>query len=358
MAAPTPISALVHSSTLVTAGLFLIIRFSYFFYSCIPLITILIVVRVFTSFYAGLNTIFEKDLKKLIALSTLSHLGFIGLSFSSGLLYLAFFHMLTHALFKSLLFITIGDIMINMSHSQDIRYLSKGYCYSPFSSFVINVSLFNLLGLPTLSGYFSKDFVLEGLNYSSISFILYGIILVNVFFTYYYTYSLLHFSFQSVKLSPFFIVHAPLAVHSLLMLILSLLAVSFGIFFMSHVYSFLLFSVVPGSLKFFPILINITFFMVLFLLVRLLSSKNIFINRYFSQIMFLTPFILTVISKLHVIASFSFNKSFESGVLNYTLNIFPSLLLLSSGNFLFRQSIVNPLQILLFSLGLVFIFLS
>lgn len=143
---------------------------------------ILIVVRVFTSFYAGLNTIFEKDLKKLIALSTLSHLGFIGLSFSSGLLYLAFFHMLTHALFKSLLFMTIGDIMINISHSQDIRYLSKGYCYSPFSSFVMNVSLFNLLGLPTLRGYFSKDFVLEGLNYSNISFIIYIIILINVFF--------------------------------------------------------------------------------------------------------------------------------------------------------------------------------
>lgn len=178
------------------------------------------------------------------------------------------------------------------------------------------------------------------------------------FFTYYYTYSLLSFSFNSVKLTPFFVVHAPLAVHSLLMLILSLLAVSFGVFFLSHVYPFLLFSAVPDSLKFFPILINFTFFIILFLLVRLLSLKNIFINRYFSQMMFLTPFILTAISKLYTLASFNFNKSFESGVLNYTFNIFPSLLLLSSGNLLFRQSMINPLQLVLFSLGLVFVFLS
>jgi len=139
IAAPTPISALVHSSTLVTAGLFLIMRFSYFFYSSVRLINVLVVISLFTSFYAGLNTIFEKDLKKLIALSTLRHLGFIGLAFSTGLLNLAFFHMLTHALFKSLLFITMGDIMINISHSQDIRYLSKGYLYTPFSSFILHI---------------------------------------------------------------------------------------------------------------------------------------------------------------------------------------------------------------------------
>ena len=91
IAAPTPISALVHSSTLVTAGLYLIIRFSFFdLYEYKPNFFFL-VFSVFTSFYAGLNTIFEVDLKKMIALSTLSNLGFIGLAFSSGLLYLAFF---------------------------------------------------------------------------------------------------------------------------------------------------------------------------------------------------------------------------------------------------------------------------
>jgi NADH-ubiquinone oxidoreductase chain 5 len=169
MAAPTPISALVHSSTLVTAGLYLMIRFSYLLYSSPDIIKYLFVARIFTSFYAGINTIFEVDLKKLIALSTLSHLGFIGMAFSIGMLYLRFFHLLVHALFKSLLFMTIGDIMINLNHAQDARYLSGGYFITPFSVFLIRVSLLNLLGLPSLSGFFSKDLVLETMSYSNAS---------------------------------------------------------------------------------------------------------------------------------------------------------------------------------------------
>lgn len=349
IAAPTPISALVHSSTLVTAGLFLIMRFSYFFYSSVSLINILVVVSLFTSFYAGLNTIFEKDLKKLIALSTLSHLGFIGLAYSTGLLNLAFFHMLTHALFKSLLFITIGDIIINISHSQDIRYLSKGFCLTPFSSFTINVSLLNLLGLPTLSGYFSKDLVLEGLSYSSVSFVLYFVVILNVFFTYYYTYTLLYFSFQSNKLSPFFLIHSPLLVHSLLMGFLSLLAVSFGIFFISHVYPILSFLAVPSSLKFLPLFINISFFILLFIFTRMLSSKRLFINSYFSQMIFLTPFMLTLMSKTYSSFTYSFNKSFEIGFFNNLINVLPASSLLSVGGLLYRQSMLNPLTMVLFS---------
>jgi len=91
IAAPTPISALVHSSTLVTAGLYLIMRFRYVLYSSPQIIQFLFIVRLFTSFYAGLNTVFEVDFKKLIALSTLSHLGFMGIAFSLGLLHLRFF---------------------------------------------------------------------------------------------------------------------------------------------------------------------------------------------------------------------------------------------------------------------------
>ena len=169
MAAPTPISALVHSSTLVTAGLYLIMRYSYLLYRSPEVIKYLFIASIFTSFYAGINTIFEVDLKKLIALSTLSHLGFIGIAFSIGLLYLSFFHLLVHALFKSLLFITIGDIIINLNHAQDARYLSGGYYITPFSVILINVSLVNLLGIPSLRGFFSKDLVLETIAYSNSS---------------------------------------------------------------------------------------------------------------------------------------------------------------------------------------------
>lgn len=357
MAAPTPISALVHSSTLVTSGLFLIIRFSYVFYSSSSLMSILIVVSIFTSFYAGLNTIFEKDLKKLIALSTLRHLGFIGLAFSAGLLNLAFFHMLTHALFKSLLFMTIGDIMINLNHSQDIRHLSSGFSSTPFSSFVINVSLLNLLGLPSLSGFFSKDLVLEDFSYSNYSFFLVVLLYFNVFFTYYYTYSLLNFSFAPLKFFPYQLFHAPLLAHSLLLLSLSFFAVTFGSFFLSHVYSFCSFLVVPVSIKFLPIVVNFFFICLLFLFVKLFTSSNVFLNSYFSQMMFLTPFMMTLSSKLFCSFSSSFTKTFESGLFYYFFNSYPSRLLSSFSISLYRQSTYRPLSLSLYSSFIFILFL-
>nr|UBX38554.1 NADH dehydrogenase subunit 5 [Brachionus fernandoi] len=237
MAAPTPISALVHSSTLVTAGLYLMMRFSYLLYSSYSLMQLLLILSLFTSFYAGMNSIFEKDLKKMIALSTLSHLGFIGMAFSVGLLQLAFFHMLTHALFKSLLFMTMGDIMINLNHSQDIRYLSSGMLYTPMSCMVMYVSILNLLGMPNLSGYFSKDLVLEMMNYSWLSSIVMLVLFVNVFFTYYYTYQLFFYSFQPIKVLPYQNFHSPLSTHTVCLFLMSLSTLVFASPHMRFIYS-------------------------------------------------------------------------------------------------------------------------
>lgn len=229
MAAPTPISALVHSSTLVTAGLYLAMRFSYLLYSSSSLLSFFLVVSVFTSFYAGINAIFETDIKKLIALSTLSHLGFIGMAFSCGLLYLAYFHLLVHALFKSVLFISIGDIITNLFHSQDIRFLSSGFNYTPFSFYIMMVRLLNLLGIPSIRGYFSKDLVLETCNFSYISYFMLFFIFLNVFFTYYYTYRLFYFSFSSLKSSPYTLIHKSSYTQVFIMLLISLVGVVFGV---------------------------------------------------------------------------------------------------------------------------------
>ncbi len=107
--APTPISALVHSSTLVTAGLYLMIRLESLIFISYDISLLILTLSVFTSFYAGVSSIYESDLKKLVALSTLSHLGFIGMALAIGSTSLAFFHLLVHALFKSLLFMGVGD---------------------------------------------------------------------------------------------------------------------------------------------------------------------------------------------------------------------------------------------------------
>lgn len=320
IAAPTPISALVHSSTLVTSGLFLMIRYSHLLYSEFYVIQLLICVSIFTSFYAGLNTIFEIDIKKLIALSTLRHLGFIGMSFSVGLLHLSFFHLLVHALFKSLLFITIGDIIINLNHSQDIRYLSKGRLYTPFSSLIINISILNLLGMPNLSGYFSKDLVLESLNYTNISFFLLFITFLNIIFTYNYSYKLFFYSFQSIKLNPYQLFHSISFLHAFLMIVLSISTLVFAIFYINYLFQYIIFYSVINCLKFLPVFLNFLIFTYLYTYLVLPTVKSKYVFSFFSSILFLRNLAITFISQFYYSFLFKRVKSIEIGFLNFRIN--------------------------------------
>ena len=358
IAAPTPISALVHSSTLVTSGLFLIIRFSYIFYNSYFFIKLLLIFRMFTSFYAGINSIVEKDLKKLIALSTLRHLGFIGMAFSSGLLNLAFFHLLTHALFKSLLFISIGDIMINLNHSQDIRYLSSGMLYTPMSCIVMYVSLLNLLGLPSLRGYFSKDLVLEIINYSGSSVFVIFILFMNVFFTYYYTYQLFFYSFRTNKVFPYQLFNSPSIFHSFLLLLLSLMTLVFRYFFINFICCDLIFYPVPLINKNIPFLLNLSIFFILLFNGHLFSFMSPVVNYYFSNIMFLSNLILSFASNLYYNMGFYLVKSLEFGLLNYSLNGYVSTSFFYISRLVLSLSVLSPIKVLLYRIGFVlFIFI-
>ena len=160
MAAPTPVSALVHSSTLVTAGVYLLIRFNILFFDTY-LGGILLLFRGLTIFIAGLAANFEFDLKKIIALSTLRQLGLMIRILSIGFSKLAFFHLLTHALFKALLFICAGAIIHNIKNSQDIRDIGSLLNFIPFSLICFNIANLALCGLPFLAGFYSKDLILE-----------------------------------------------------------------------------------------------------------------------------------------------------------------------------------------------------
>ena len=320
IAAPTPISALVHSSTLVTAGLYLMIRYSYFLYSHVLLLQALLILSIFTSFYAGLNAIFEVDLKKLIALSTLSHLGFIGLSFSLGLINLSFFHMLVHALFKSLLFMRMGDIITNLFHSQDVRFLSSGMSVTPFSCQIMYVSLLNLLGLPRLSGFFSKDLVLETLNFSSVSVFFMVVMFINVFFTYFYTYQLFYYSFSPVKFTPYIVVHVPLLMHSLLLTILGVFSIFFGYFYLSNICYYVVFPPIPLANKLIPLLLNFCVFSFLLVNEKFPVLENSKIFYYFSTMMYLFPFMSTFTSRFYYAQRFKFVKTIEYGALNSIIN--------------------------------------
>lgn len=161
MAAPTPVSALVHSSTLVTAGVYLVIRF-YPFLSTIDFFNpSLFLISILTILLAGIGANFENDLKKIIALSTLSQLGVIIMRLGLGLPYLALFHLYTHALFKALLFLCAGNIIHNRSNAQDVRYIGYISYHLPMTVTCVNVANLSLCGAPFLSGFYSKDLILE-----------------------------------------------------------------------------------------------------------------------------------------------------------------------------------------------------
>ena len=159
MAAPTPVSALVHSSTLVTAGIYLLFRLKKMFSWEIKLT--LGIIGLYTLLVARFSACFEWDLKKIIAFSTLSQLGLMCVSLSLGLSLLAFFHLLTHAVFKALLFIRAGFFIGQLSHFQDLRTLGKTKGFNPLVDFSLVLSILALRGFPFLAGFFSKDIILE-----------------------------------------------------------------------------------------------------------------------------------------------------------------------------------------------------
>lgn len=159
MAAPTPVSSLVHSSTLVTAGVYIIIRFR----EILSMNIILLGVGVLTLFMSGIAANFEIDLKKVIALSTLSQLGFIIMGVGIGVPELAYFHIITHALFKSLLFLCAGIYIHGNFDSQGMGFLGGLIKSSPLTSYYFIVSSLSLMGFPFLSGFYSKDILLLSL---------------------------------------------------------------------------------------------------------------------------------------------------------------------------------------------------
>lgn len=193
IAAPTPVSALVHSSTLVTAGVYLLIRFNSLLLNN-SIGQFLLLVSGLTIFISGLGANFEFDLKKIIALSTLSQLGLIIIILSIGFYKLAFFHLLTHAIFKALLFICAGSIIHNIINSQDIRFIGGLSIRIPLTSSFFNISNLALCGIPFLAGFYSKDLILEVSLYSYLNFYVIFIFFFSTGLTVRYSFRLIYYS--------------------------------------------------------------------------------------------------------------------------------------------------------------------
>lgn len=193
IAAPTPVSALVHSSTLVTAGVYLLIRFNILLVDS-WLGQFLLLISGLTIFIAGLGANFEFDLKKIIALSTLSQLGLIIRILSIGFFKLAFFHLLTHALFKALLFICAGVIIHNVKNAQDIRFIGRLNIRIPLTCGCFNIANLALCGIPFLAGFYSKDLILEIVILSYINFFSFFLFFFSTGLTVCYSFRLVYYS--------------------------------------------------------------------------------------------------------------------------------------------------------------------
>nr|QEM01935.1 NADH dehydrogenase subunit 5 [Abscondita chinensis] len=195
MSAPTPVSSLVHSSTLVTAGVYLLIRFNFCLSS--NLMYFMLFISTMTMFMSGLGANFEYDLKKIIALSTLSQLGLMMSILFLGDYKLAFFHLLSHALFKALLFMCAGCMIHNLMNCQDIRFMGSLINFMPLTCTFFNISNFSLCGLPFLSGFYSKDLILEVMSMNYLNLYIYFIFYISIGLTVSYTLRLCYYSLFS-----------------------------------------------------------------------------------------------------------------------------------------------------------------
>lgn len=195
IAAPTPISALVHSSTLVTAGVYLILRLINYNYTIT--ILLLIITSRFTAIYSRISACWEKDLKKIIALSTLRQIAIIIFAISINFIILTFIHLIIHALFKSTIFICAG-IIIHEYNYQDIRIIRINHNITPIIISTITISNIALIGIPFTSGFFSKDLIIENLILIKIESLLSSIILLSIGLTASYSIRILYHSNKNI----------------------------------------------------------------------------------------------------------------------------------------------------------------
>ena len=197
MEGPTPVSALIHAATMVTAGVFVIIRSSPIIITSATALEFMCLVGGLTALFGSTVASVQVDIKKIIAYSTCSQLGYMFLACGCANFSGAFFHLFTHAFFKALLFLSAGSVIHAVSNEQDIRKMGALYKFLPFTYVCVFFGSLSLTGFPLFSGFYSKDFILEYafLHNTLFSFIGFIFGLVSIFFTSYYSFRLLYFVF-------------------------------------------------------------------------------------------------------------------------------------------------------------------
>nr|WQM87302.1 NADH dehydrogenase subunit 5 [Ventidius karen] len=325
MAAPTPVSALVHSSTLVTAGVYLLIRFSELLYmiDC----SFFLILSMMTMFMSGLGANFEFDLKKIIALSTLSQLGLMMTIIFLGFPTLSYFHLLTHAFFKALLFLCAGLMIHVMNNTQDIRFMGGLTNQLPFTITCFCISNMSLCGFPYLSGFYSKDLILELMTFTGSNLFIYFIMYISVGLTVSYSIRLFYYTMVMQPNCYTTQSYGEDMLMNMSMILLTFMSIFSGSLMSWMIFSVPTFLILPFSMS---IMSLIMIFMGLILGYEIsifyYNFNSLFMKNYISSFFFSNMWFMPFFST-HIL-----NKSF----LNFSMNLYLNLEL-GWGEFIFSK---------------------
>jgi len=198
MEGPTPISALIHAATMVTAGIFMVARMSPLFELSETALSFVLVIGAITALFMGFLGIIQNDIKRVVAYSTLSQLGYMTVALGASAYSVAIFHLMTHAFFKALLFLAAGSVIIGMHHNQDIRDMGGLRKYMPITWITSLLGSLALIGTPFFSGFYSKDLIIEAVRASDIpgsGFASFAV-LAGVFVTAFYSFRMVFLVFH------------------------------------------------------------------------------------------------------------------------------------------------------------------
>ena len=192
MEGPTPISALIHAATMVTAGIFMVARMSPLYELSDTALNFVMIIGAITALFMGFLGIIQNDIKRVVAYSTLSQLGYMTVALGASAYSVAVFHLMTHAFFKALLFLAAGSVIMGLHHNQDIRWMGGVRKYMPITWITSLLGTLALIGTPLFSGFYSKDSIIEAVHFSNLpaAHFAYFAVLAGVFVTSFYSFRL------------------------------------------------------------------------------------------------------------------------------------------------------------------------
>ncbi len=201
MEGPTPISALIHAATMVTAGIFMVARMSPLFELSDTALSFVMIIGAITALFMGFLGIIQNDIKRIVAYSTLSQLGYMTVALGASAYSVAIFHLMTHAFFKALLFLAAGSVIMGMHHDQDIRHMGNLKKYLPVTWITSLIGSLALIGTPFFAGFYSKDSIIEAVAASNVtgSSFAYFAVLAGVFVTAFYSFRLYFLVFHGTE---------------------------------------------------------------------------------------------------------------------------------------------------------------